>query len=74
MLKSRLALTIMLVAFTVLLLGGTGLIAFNLSSIAPELLNGIGGTISAILLALIIAMDLVFVVLIARTPNRWWQP
>ena len=72
--KSRLALTIILIALIVLLLGGIGMIGFNLSSISPTLLNGIGWFISAILLALIIAMDLTFVVLIVRTPNRWQQP
>lgn len=69
--KSRLVLTIILV---VLLLGSIGIFGFNPSGISRELLNGIGVTSSAIGLALIIAMDLIFVILIARTPNRWWQP
>lgn len=72
--KSGLVLVIILASLAVLLLGGTMILGFNLSDISSELLNGIGATLSAMLLALILVMDLMFVVLIARTPNRWWQP
>ena len=54
----------------VLLLGGTGIISFNLAGIYPQMLNGVGTILSTILLTLIIGVDLVFIVLIARTPNQ----
>jgi ABC-type amino acid transport system permease subunit len=57
----------------ILLLVSTGII-FSLSSTFPQMLNGIGMTVSAIFLAFVIGMDLLFIILIARTPNRWWEP
>ncbi len=74
MYKSRVILAIILAALAILFLGTTGIIRFNLSSISRQLLDGIGATISVIFLALIIAMDMTFIILIAQTPNRWWQP
>ncbi len=74
MYKSRVILTIILAALAILFLGTIGIIRFNLSSISCQLLDGIGATISVIFLTLIIAMDMTFIILIARTPNRWWQP
>jgi hypothetical protein len=71
--KSGVILAIILAVLAVLLLSGIGIITFN-PSISLQVLNAIGSIISAIFLALILAMDLLFVFLIARTPNRRWQP
>jgi len=73
MLKSGLVFAIILAALAILLLSGIGIITFNLS-ISLQVLNGIGVALSTILLGIIIAMDLMFVVLIARTPNKQWEP
>ena len=70
--KPGIILALILAALAVLLFSGIGIVTFNLS--VSQVLNGIGSIISAIFLGLILAMDLLFVVLIARTPNRQWQP
>ena len=72
--KSRLVVMTILVALAFLVLGGIAIITFNFSNTWSHVLNGIGMIISGIGLVLIFAVDLIVVVLIARTPNRRWEP
>lgn len=60
---------VILTALSVLVVSGTGIILFNHSNISPQFVNGVGAVLSAVVLAVMVGMDALFVVLIAGTPR-----